>query len=199
MPVQEIRDGFVVLRDGSLRAIVMTSTINFALKSEDERAAIISQFQAFLNSLDFSAQIFIQSRRFDVKPYLALLEQRLKDQTNDLMRIQIQEYITFIRSFTESTSIMQKNFYVVIPYTPAILDTKKGLLGLFKKPSESEREEERRKFEEHRTQLEQRIAVVAQGLARCGIRVFQLGTSEVVELYYKLFNPGDTERPTPVT
>jgi site-specific recombinase XerD len=98
----------------------MASSINFALKSEDEQNAILFQFQDFLNSLDFPIQIFIQSRKRDIRPYLALLEQREKEQMNDLLKIQIQEYIQFIKKYTEENSIMTKSFFLVIPYAPAI-------------------------------------------------------------------------------
>ncbi len=201
VPIKEVRDGIIVLKDGSLRALVLTSSINFSLKSEDERTAILYQFQDFLNSLDFSIQIFIQSRKLDIRPYIALMEQQEKKQTNELMKIQTREYIEFIKSFTKNTNIMTKHFFIVIPYSPAPLQSRKsdGQLGRFKRlipkkggPTKTDGEEA---FEENRTQLEQRISVVEQGLVRCGVRVVELGTEEVVELFYKIFNPGDAEKP----
>lgn len=199
VPIKEIRDGVVILKDGSMRLILMASSINFALKSEEEQAGVLLQFQTFLNSLEFSTQIFIQSRRLDVRPYLALLKERLKAQLSDLMRIQIQEYIEFIRKFTEETNIMTKTFFIVIPYARTGLPTKKGspLENLFpsKKSSKEKTEEELEAFEEVRSQLEQRANVVKQGLARTGVRAVPLGTEEVTELYYKFFNPGETEKP----
>lgn len=202
VPIKEVRDGIIVLKDGSLRALVLTSSINFSLKSDDERQAIIYQFQNFLNSLDFSVQIFMQSRKLDIRPYIALLEQREKKQSNDLMKIQTREYIGFIKDFTARTNIMTKHFFIVIPYSPAILrggksGGKLGILGGFvprKKttPGSATGEET---FEEYRAQLEQRISVVEQGLVQCGIRVVELGTEEIVELFYKIFNPGDAEKP----
>src|SRR6185369_9382610 len=113
-----VRDGIVVLKDGSLRAVLLASSINFALKSEDEQTAFIVQFQNFLNSLDFSCQIFIQSRQLDIRPYIATLEVAYKKQLDDLMRVQIREYIEFVKSFTEAANIMTKNFFVVVPYSP---------------------------------------------------------------------------------
>jgi len=198
VPIKEIRDGVVVLKDGSLRSIIMASSVNFALKSEEERASILYQFQNFLNGLDFTIQIFIQSRRLDIRPYLALLEERQKEQINDLMKIQTQEYIGFIKKFTDDTSIMTKNFFIIVPYTGAMLSGKKrGVSGFFKKNKEekSKKEAANFSFEENRTQLEQRLAIVEQGLVRSGVRVARLGTEEVTELFYKLFNPGDTEKP----
>jgi len=202
VPIKEVRDGIVVLKDGTLRAVVIASSLNFSLKSNDEREAILYSFQDFLNSLDFSVQIFVESRRLDIRPYLALLEKQRKNQTNDLMKIQVQEYIGFIKNFTENTNIMTKNFFVVIPYSPAILQPKKGshlpdvgkVFGR-KKEAEAARVAEEELFEEYRTQLEQRISVVEQGLVRCGVRIIELGTEEVVELLYKIFNPGEMEKP----
>lgn len=200
--IKEVRDGIVVLRDGGLRAVLMASSVNFALKSEDNQIAIISQFQNFLNTLDFSLQIVVESRRFDIRPYIALLEERYAKQTNELLKVQTREYIGFVKKFTENTNIMNKLFLVIVPYSPAILQMQAAEGGIgatitrnlsgAKKP-----ESGHGSFDEHRAQLEQRVSVVEQGLVRCGIRVAQLGTEEVVELFYKLFNPGETEHAVP--
>jgi hypothetical protein len=196
VPIKEVRDGIAILKDGSMRGIVLSSSLNFSLKSEDERRAIILQFQDFLNSLDFPVQISIQSRRLDIRPYIALLEDRYKEQMNDLMKIQTREYIEFIRKFTETTNIMTKSFFIVVPYDPALINIKKGAGGFFKKTSTAEEKvRDENNFEENRTQLEQRVSVVEQGLSRCGIRVIRLGTEEVIELFYKIFNPGETDKP----
>lgn len=199
IPIREVRDGIAILTDGSMRAIVMTSSLNFALKSTDEQNAIIFQFQNFLNSLDFSIQIFIQSRRLDIRPYLSMLENKTKEQTNDLLRIQTKEYINFIRSFTESVNIMTKNFFIVIPYSPPGLDVAKsvGLLG--KKETKTKKQQASDDFEENRSQLEQRVSVVKQGISRSGVRVARLGTEEIIEVYYKIFNPSEVSAPTAET
>jgi type IV secretory pathway VirB4 component len=200
VPIKEIRQGTIVLKDDSLRAIVIASSLNFALKSADEQQSIIMQFQNFLNSLDFSVQIFIQSRKLDIRPYIALLENRLKEQVGDLLKIQTREYIEFIKNFTENSNIMTKAFFIVVPYSPAAI-SKSGVSDVFsKKKTASENAEQKlAEFEEHRSQLEQRVGVVTQGLVRCGIRTVELGTEEVVELFYKIFNPGDTEKPIPLS
>ena len=197
VPIKEVRDGIVILKDDSMRGVVLASSLNFSLKSEDERNAIIMQFQDFLNSLDFSVQICVQSRRLDIRPYIALLEERYKEQINDLMKIQTREYIEFIKKFTESTNIMTKSFFIIVSYDPAMISVKGGGIGgLFKRKTTTEElENKRSSFEENRTQLEQRVSVVEQGLSRCGIRVIRLGTEEGIELFYKIFNPGDTEKP----
>ena len=199
VPIKEIRDGVVVLKDDSLRGVIMTSSINFALKSADEQNAIIYQFQNFLNAINFSIQIFTESRRLDIRPYIALLEKVEKDQENELLHIQTKEYIEFIKSFTESVNIMTKSFFVVVPYTPAIIQTKKSVLSSFLGKRDQAREERKESFEENRTQLLQRMEVVMGGLTRLGVRAVPLGTEEIVELYYKLFNPGDTEKPINIT
>lgn len=204
VPIQEIRDGVVVLKDGGMRSIVLATSLNFALKSADEQSAILMQFQNFLNSLDFSIQIFVQSKKLDIRPYIALLEERSKEQTSDLMKTQVGEYIDFIKTFVESTNIMSKSFFVVVPYNPPILAGKGGLSGMLpgqlsgKKNAQAGAAPDER-FQEYRSQLEQRTAVVEQGLVRCGIRTAELGTEEVVELFYKIFNPGETEKPIQIT
>ncbi len=192
VPIEDIRDGVVILKSGGMRAVLMASSVNFSLKSTDERQAILLQFQDFLNSLDFSVQIVVQSRRLDIRPYIALLEERYKVQTNDLLKIQIEQYIDFIKSFTEATSIMTKNFFIVVPYDPPMITGASSLPFLNNKKQTKISDEG---FEERRNQLEQRVGVVEQGLVRCGVRVAKLGNDEVVELFYKIFNPGETEKP----
>jgi len=198
VPIKEVRDGIVILKDGGMRSILLCSSLNFSLKSEDERNAILLQFQDFLNSLDFSIEIVIQSRKLDIRPYIALLEGQEKLQTNNLMKIQVREYIEFIKSFTESTNIMTKNFFIVVSYSPAILTASKASsfgsrFGLGTKQEKVTTTEAN--FDENRSQLEERLSVVEQGLVRSGIRVARLGTEEVIELFYKAFNPGETEKP----
>lgn len=199
VPISEVRDGVVVLKDGSLRAVLLASSINFALKSEDEQTAFIVQFQNFLNSLDFSIQIFVQSRMLDIRPYVATLEAQYKQQLDDLMRVQIREYIEFIKSFTEAANIMTKNFFVVVPYSPAIVQKKGGVANVLPfGRGQQNIEEQNRTFEEQVSQLEQRIAIVQQGLVRTGVRTVQLGTEEAIELLYKMFNPGEEGKPMPL-
>ncbi|HEY9584500.1 MAG TPA: hypothetical protein VJI33_02910 [Candidatus Paceibacterota bacterium] len=208
VPIKEIRNGMVILKDNSIRAVLMASSINFALKSEDLQQSIITQFQSFLNSLDFSVEIFIQSRRLDIRPYLAQLEERYKVQLNELLKVQIREYINFIHEFTDGTNIMTKHFFVVVPYATTLLaqgeeGVKEKIMEVLpanftgkKKTNPQEKDEN---FTDEATQLEQRIAVVEQGLIRSGVRTARLGTEELVEFYYKLFNPGEKDKPAKVT
>ncbi len=195
VPIQEIRDGILILKDGSMRAVVLATSINFALKSVTEQESIIYQFQNFLNSLDFTMQIYIQSRKLDIRPYMGLLEGRLRAQTSDLMRMQITEYIHFIKDLTDFSSIMTKSFFVVIPYESSI--KAKGLSGMFntKEKNTTAEKEKDDQFEEVKSQVEQRISVVEQGLARCGVKIARLESEELVELFYRIFNPGDAEKP----
>ena len=203
LPIQEIRDGVVILKNGGMRSIVLATSLNFALKSADEQGAILSEFQNFLNSLDFSIQIFAQSKKLDIRPYLALLEDRYKEQATDLMKIQVREYVDFVKSFVESTDIMSKSFFVVVPYDPPLMTGGKNpLMNMLPgrdRSAAAQTESGKESFTEHKSQLEQRVAVVEQGLVRCGIRAAELGTEEVVELFYKIFNPGDTEKPIQIS
>jgi len=194
IPIKEVRDGIIVLKDGGLRAIVLANSINLSLKSDDEQKATIMQFQNFLNTLDFSIQMSVQSRRLDIRPYLLLLENRMKVQNEPLLKLQTKEYIEFIRNFTETVNIMTKNFFVVVPYTYISLKPESGFLKFFSKQNKKEEElKNKLDFEEKRSQLDQRVSVIQQGLSRCGIKSAQLGTEEVVEVFYKVFNPGELE------
>ncbi len=201
IPVKEIRDGIVVLEDGSLRAILLASAINIALKSPDEQQAIVMQFQGFLNSIEFPVEISVQSRRYDIKPYLLTLERRIEQQEEELLRLQTKEYIEFIKWFTDSVNIMSKKFYVVIPYTGSAFSESKNKSFIDKflgtGSSKSNFKTESAKFEEQRSQLEQRIAIVKGGLSRLGVRSEQLNTEQAIEVFYNMFNPGESHRNIP--
>lgn len=197
VPIREIRDGVMILKDGSMRIILMASSLNFALKSEDEQSALIMQYQNFLNSLDFTIQIFIESRKLDISPYLGLLEDAEKEQANELLKIQTREYMEFIKNFVKSTNIVTKNFYIVVLYNPAFASASSknplsDALGFFKKQGEKSKQRDV-EFEEIKMQLQQRAGVIQDGLARIGIRTVPLNTEELIELFYKLFNPEEAE------
>lgn len=191
VPIADIHDDVVILKDGQLCMVFLASSVNFALKSLEEQQAILSQFQAFLNSIDFSLQVYVQSRRLDIRPYIETLKAREPLQDNDLMRTQLREYMEFITTFTSQVEIMTKNFFVVVPYTPIGVEVK-GISNFLKRKQTTESRAD--KFFEDRTQLEQRVSVVEQGLARIGIRTAPLGTDELTELYYHIFNPDDLSK-----
>jgi hypothetical protein len=194
VPIKEVRDGIIVLKNGDMRAIVLANSVNLSLKSSEEQKATILQFQNFLNTLDFQIQISAQSRRLDIRPYLMLLEDRLKVQNEPLLKLQTREYIDFIKNFTDSVSIMTKSFFVVVPYSHNSLAPSKGFFDkIFNRNSGETKTAEQVDFEEKRSQLEERVGVIQQGLVRCGIQTAQLGTEEIVEVFYKVFNPGDSE------
>lgn len=205
LPIKEIKDGVLILKDNSLRTVLMASSINFDLQAQDIQEATIIQFQNFLNVLDFSVEIFIESRRMDIKPYLAQLEQRYKEQLNDLLKVQTREYINFIGQFTQNSNIMSKRFFVIVPFASTLMtggsssasNTFSDILTTNKKNTgkHTKSEQEQMTFEENRVQLDQRVSIAEQALLRCGIRSVRLGTEELVEFYYKLFNPGETHSP----
>jgi len=195
LAIDTIREDTIILKDGGFRVVLMCSSLNFALKSSDEQDAIIFQFQNLLNSLDFPVQFIIHSRKLNIAPYLESLKERQKEEDNDLLKIQIAEYIEFVKSFVEMTNIMSKTFYVTVPYTPTILAQKKflgglaDLLGLGKKETAAGDI-----FEEHKNQLWQRVDTIVVGLQRFGIRAAPLNTEELIELFYGLYNPTEFEQ-----
>ncbi len=193
VPVKEIRNGIIVLKDDSYRGVLICSSVNFGLKSADEQHAIILGFQNFLNVLDFSIQIVVNSRKMDLRPYLALLSEKAAGQETELMRIQLHEYIEFIRSFTDQANIMTKSFYVVVPYSPRVSPV--NAVGFLHRGNPVAANAADLSFEENRAQLEQRLALVASGLGSSGIRAVPLGTEEIIELLYRSFNPGELENP----
>lgn len=197
VPVKEIKDGIIHLKDGSYRGILICSSINFGLKSADEQHAIVMGFQNFLNTLDFSIQIIVHSRKMDLRPYIALLHEKAADQRTELMKIQLREYIEFIRTFSEQTNIMTKSFYVVVPYSShTSASSAVSAMNLFARGSAADKSAAAATtFEEERAQIDQRLTLIASGLAGTGVRAAPLGTEEVIELLYRSFNPGELENP----
>jgi hypothetical protein len=182
VPIKEIREGIVVLNDGSMRALLSSTSLNLSLKGEDEQMGIITGFQTFLNSLDFNIEIFLQSKKLDIRSYLSLLRERQNEVEEDLLKIQIKEYIEFIQKFTEEQSIMTKNFYIVVPFDSV------NIVSSEKKMSEED-------FIKNRNQLMQRVSIVMSGLSSLGLTVKGAGTEEVINLFYKLFNPNELDTP----
>lgn len=197
VPIHDIRDGVVIMKNGQMAMVLLATSINFALKSADEQRAILVQFQSFLNTVDFSVQFYVQSRRLNIKPYLEQLQTREDMQDNDLMRIQLREYMEFIRTFTSEVDIMSKNFFIVIPYTPGGINLANNLSGIGKLLKKKDDTFNQAQFDEEKTQLDQRVSVVEQGLARIGIRSVPLGDPELKELYYHIFNPDDSNSVLP--
>lgn len=197
VPVQDIKENVVILKNGQMNMVLLASSINFALKSLDEQEAILRQFQAFLNTIDFSIQIYVQSRRLNIQPYLDMLAAREEKQDNDLMRIQLREYMQFVKTFTEEVDVMSKNFFVVIPYTPVAANLQSNITDILGVNKKKRVYFDSANFKEHKLQLEQRATLVEQGLSRIGVRTVQLSNEELVELYYHVFNPQDVEGSAP--
>ena len=194
VPIKTIHDGIVSLNSGDYAVVLITNSINLALKGEDEQAAILSQFQNFFNSLDFKIQILAKSRRMDISGYINSLEDRVKDIKEELLKLQTVEYIEYIKTFTSDVNIMEKQFFVVISYTPAIVSGG-GVSSLFSfGKNNSNSSLDLKQMDKIEQQLNQRVSVVSSGLGRCGLKIKQLDTGEVIELYYSLFNPGDESK-----
>ncbi len=189
----EIRDGTVVLKDGNLRKILLCSSINFSLKSEQEQNAIIFQYQNFLNSLDFPIQILMQSKKLDLSNYLAKLEGRADEQTNELLRLQTNDYVEFIKRLINLANIMDKRFYVVVPYLvpPKMASPKISMPGSNEAPPPILSEEE---FNQYSKEIDQRIQVIQSGLGSIGIRSALLSTQQIIELLYGVYNPEEANK-----
>ena len=192
IPIAEIKDGVIVMKNKGIRSVLICTSVNFALKSIDEQDALIYKYQSFLNSLDFSIQIVVVSRKFNIDPYIEKLALKEREQENELLRIQTREYIEFIKGLTQLTNIMTESFYLIVPFNPAPIQ-KMGftdsLLGKSKPEPTDEENAENEDFQALKSQLWQRVEFVASGLSGCGIRAVPLNTEELTELFYKLYNP----------
>ena len=192
--ISEIKDGVVVVKDGSLRMVLAISSINFDLKSETEQEAIIFAYQRFINAIDFPLQILITTRRFDIKPYITMLNRRKDTETNVLLRNQIDDYVKFVHELVSVSNIMSKLFYVVVPFY-AVESEQQGLLSRASAAIHPRKViyQKREQFETYKNQLFQRVEEVREALSGTGIRMVPLNTQELIELYYNYYNPSEFE------
>lgn len=188
LDIAEIKENTVVMKDGSLRAVVVVSSVNFSLKSGDEQNALISAYQNFLNSLEFPIQILMQSRKLDIHAYLDKLSAVMQQQTNELLRLQTQEYIEYVGKLIEFASIMSKTFYVVIPLTNSSVKTGflTRLTNLLSPANEITLQQS--DFEKSREEMGKRVNQVVGGLSGMGLKCIPLNTEELVELMYNSYN-----------
>ena len=190
LDIAEIKDDTVVMKDGTLRAVLMVSSINFALKSEEEQNAVIGSYVRFLNNISFTLQIVIQSRELEIDNYLAYLQEKEKEQTNKLLKLQTADYIEYIKELTSLGRIMSKRFFVVVPYDP-MTDKRKGFFSLMKdalRPATIIKLKEKT-FARYQEMLDRRLESVMGGLESMGVSAARLDTQSLIELYYKTYNP----------
>ena len=196
LDIDQIKDGVVILKNGALRAVLMVSSINFDLKSADEQDAIITHYQSFLNSLDFPIQIFISSRKINLKHYVDTLKKLSREQTNELLHLQMEDYIQYISNMAATINIVNKSFYIVVPFSP--VENQKGKLKdrLFEilSPNKALKKKGAESLEVYKDQLWQLVDLVQNGLTGTGLRLAILNTQELIELYYSTYNPGPIER-----
>ena len=198
LEVKDIKEGVLILKNNSVRGILMVSSINFALKSEDEQTAIIYAFQNFLNSLDFFCQIVIQSRNINITPYLDSLKDLEEKQTNSLLREQTSSYREFIKNMVVGDVVMTKNFYVVVPYNLMEIFGMKGAgkqFNIFKQATGGQQAQILKDddFQRCKTQIWQRMEYVSMGLRRCGLESVPLTTPELIELFWSIHHPDQAE------
>lgn len=202
LQIAEIRDGIVIMNDGSYRSVVMVKSINFDLMSLQEQEAVEYSYQGFLNSLYFPVQIFLRSQRVDLQPYIEKLDKIRTEHDNMLLALLMEDYITYIDQLSQQTNIMDKKFYVVIPYFPAV-DVQKALtqsktfisgLGEMFSKKEQHVTINEAELENAKTELRNRVQAVLAGLLQSGIQGLPLDTQELIELYYDTYNPDTATR-----
>ncbi|MBN1326061.1 hypothetical protein JW977_03745 [Candidatus Falkowbacteria bacterium] len=194
LDMAEIRDNTVIMKDGTLRAVILCSSINFALKSEAEQNALISSYMEFLNSLDFNLQIVVQSRKLDIEGYIKRLREAQKKQLNDLLRNQIFSYLDFINELIEIGEIMTKKFLIIVPYNPLGAKSKgfwQRFTELFHTAQEIRMKKE--KFMQYKQELDLRLGNIQGALNSMGLESVILDTQSLIELYYNVYNPKTSE------
>lgn len=184
LPIETIKNGIIVLKNGGMRALLLCSSINFGLLTPDEQDAIEWQYQNFLNSLDFNIQTLVISRKMNIQNYIKDLEGLVEKQENELLALQAEGYMKFVNSLSEMVNLMSKNFYIVVPLHPDV--PKEKLLN----PKSDE------EFMRWKGQLDERISYVVEGIRRTGVRCVQLNDEEIKELLWQFFNPREAESGT---
>ncbi len=189
LELDEIREGMVVLKNRTVRGVMLVSSQNFALKSDEEQDAVIAQFQSFLNSLDFSVQIVVQSRKLNLTGYLDQLKELEVNQKNDLLKALTQDYHAFVERLIAGSSIMTKNFFVVVPFSlleTVSLDSQRHIPKITGSLSDDD-------LQRMKTQLWQRMELVALGLRRMGLKIAPLNSEELIELFWSWHHPKESE------
>lgn len=206
LKIAEIRDGIVIMEDGSFRAVVMAKSINFDLMSLGEQEAVEYSFQSFLNSLYYPVQIFVRSQKIDMADYIAKLDKIRKEHDNMLLALLMEDYIDFISDLSEQTNIMDKSFYVIVPFLPHEESQQRNLniaresksmvsgLGSIFSNTQTRVIIDEKKLEDAKTELRHRVQAVLAGLSECGVKAIPLDTQELIELYYDVYNPDTATR-----
>lgn len=191
LDIKEIRENTVVLKNGGMRAVLMTSNVNFALKSIEEQDAMVYGFQNFINAMEFPIQIVIQSRILDIAPYLQMLKERERAQTNELLRLQTAAYRDYVGKLVESTNIMKKNFYIVIPISSGLASSDGGFLQTIMKSINPTKQikQKQEAFRDLRTKLTIRVQQVIEGISAMGLAARELNTKQLIELFFNVYNP----------
>lgn len=198
--ISELRDGLVVMNDGSFRSVVACKSINFDLMSEREREGVEYSYQSFLNSLYFPVQIFVRSQRVDIGPYLDKLEKMRRSQDNMLLGILMDDYIGFIDALSKETNIMDKQFYIVVPYyitgdvSSAVNNSKNMLTGMLAPQKQMHIKIDENAYKKAKEEMSNRVNTVVNGLFQMGVRSVPLNTKELGELYYNVYNPDTAVR-----
>lgn len=192
--VSEIRDGLVIMRDGSLRSVILCQSINFDLMSPQERESVEFNYQGFLNALYFPVQIFIRSQRVDLKQYLMKLGKIRAEQDQLLLGMMMEEYIEYVRYLIEAANVMDKQFYIIVPYYPPLTSQEGLATGLRKlsnlvKPKSGPVVINETDFNRYKAELTQRVQVILNGMNQLGVQAVPLNTQELIELYYSAYNP----------
>ena len=204
LQLAEVRDGIVIMSDGSFRSVIMVKSINFDLMSPQERESVEFSYQGFLNSLYFPVQILVRSQKVDIRPYIEKLDKIRTEHDNMLLALLMEDYIDFMGNIAQQTNIMDKRFYVVVPYIPTGIDTQKAveasknfmsnLMGAFTKTKEWHVVINEADLEAAKNELKNRVQAVLAGLLQCGIQGLPLDTQELIELYYDAYNPDTATR-----
>lgn len=198
--ISEIRDGMVIMNDGSFRAVVACKSINFDLMSSREREGVEYSYQNFLNALYFPVQIFIRSQRVDIGPYIDRLATIRRAQDNMLLNVLMDDYINFIDILSQEANIMDKSFFVIVPFYPSgditnVIEQGKGFFGkIFQKPQTAATKIDKVTYDKAKDEIKNRVDSVVSGLFQIGVRCVQLNTKELGELYYNMYNPDTAVR-----
>lgn len=195
LQLSEVRDGMVIMLDGSFRAVIACKSINFDLMSDREREGVEYSYQNFLNSLNFPIQILVRSERVDIGPYIEKLIGLRRSQDNMLLGVLMDDYINFIDALADEANIMEKSFYIVVPYFPRgdaanFIEQGKGFFGkLFAKPQNTITHIDATNYQKAKDEIKNRVDSVMSGLFQIGIQSVQLDTKALGELYYNYYNP----------
>lgn len=198
LPISEIRNSTLILKDGGIRAILKVTGLNVDLKNYDEQQIILEQYKRFLNGLQFPIQILVRNTYLDLTNYINYMNQNVGNIDHPILKKQGEEYVNFLQEIdSQQWLIFVKEFYIIVPYYGNEDDNneinkarRKKFLNVLEAKDSVERIVGRyRQYLKGEKMLETRCNILMEWLNSIGIPTEKLEVSDIISLLFRCYNP----------